>query len=132
MRMAFWAALAIAAAAFLIGCSVDLEKAVVGRYRAEVDISGIAAEHKSQALNAAAGIQGLAVEFRPDKTFSAELGPMRFEGTWKIEERVLVATATTGEFPKLSIEEGGKKLVPVFSESERKGLAGAEIWLKKE
>ncbi len=117
----------------LLGCGASLEDALPGKYRAEADISGVAPEFQDQARAASAMISGVKIEIRKDKSLSFNAPMGQSEGTWAIENgEVTISLSNGGRFPKLRPEEGGHRLVPVFSESEQKALQGARIWLKKE
>lgn len=133
MFSAIRAAAILLAAALLFGCSVDLEKAVVGRYRAEVDLSGVSEKMKTEAERAATMLSGVSVEVKEDKKVSVSAANMTMDGTWKIEDGQLILEMKDGpNFPPFRIEEAGRILRPAFSEEETSRMAGARIWLKRE
>lgn len=134
MRYGMRFALLICLAWALFACSVDLKTAVVGRYHGEADISGVKPEMRDMAEKGATLVSGWLLVIKKNGTASLTgMASTTTKGTWKLEGHTLVL-APEGEDRTISfaVEDDGKRLVPIFEESEKSFLQGAKFWFKKE
>lgn len=119
-------------ALFVAGCGVNLEKAVVGKFRGEIDISGVDAKEKAAAEMGATMLKGFTFDIKEGGKATMTGMGMNEEGTWKLEGTKLTITNKSGKPQTFNVEDGGKKLVPEMTAEEAKVFQGAKIWFKKE
>lgn len=132
MRAIPFFALLAGFAILLSGCAQSLEKAVVGKYRAEVDVSGLPEKEKKMAEQISAFIGNVTYEIKEGGKSTATIMGQPQEGQWTLEGSTLTVKPAQGEPVKFKVEEGGKKLVPDLTEEQNKMMQGAKIWFKKE
>lgn len=130
MQRALIAGLFVTLALVFAGCAANLEKAVIGKYRGEIDISGVDAKNKQVAEMGAAMMKGITFEIKEGG--KAAVSGVPDEAKWTLEGTKMTVTPTKGEKLIFTVEEGGKKLVPELTKDQNKMLEGAKIWFKKE
>lgn len=134
MRYGLRLALLMSVAWALFSCAADLKSAVIGRYHGEADISAVKPEARELAEKGATMISGWLLEIKKNgKATLSGMGNSTTRGTWTLEGHTIVLTPENEDRSlKFSIEDGGKRLVPILEESERSFLQGAQVWFKKE
>jgi len=132
MQRVLIASLFMAVMLFVAGCGANLEKAIVGKFRGEIDISGVAAKDKAAAEMGATMLKGFTFEIKEGGKAAMSGMGMNEEGTWKLEGSKLTITNKSGKPQKFDVQDGGSKLVPDMTADEAKMFQGAKIWFKKE
>lgn len=121
-----------ALAVLLAGCAANLEKAIIGKFRGEIDVSAVPASDKAAAEMGATMMKGITFELKEGGKAAMTAMGMNEEGTWKLEGNKLTISGKRGDPMKLVVEDGGKKLVPEMTEDQSKMFKGAKVWFKKE
>jgi hypothetical protein len=132
MRRHIWFVIVIAG--LLAGaCGPNLEKAVVGKYVAEIDSSNMKGEEKAQAEMMAAFMKGITMELKEDKTAVMSAMGQTKSGTWKLEDKKVVVTVEGEKDPGVFfVEDGGETLVADAESMEMGDMKGARLLFKKD
>ena len=132
MKTLFAAALLFLALA-LAGCSVPLDKAILGRYHGELDITGTDKRLLEPMKRAATGLKGSTIDIKEGGKATFAAFGQSGAADWKLEGFKLSITPDGSDQPiEFLVSDGGAKLTPVFTERERAFFRGAKPWFKKE
>lgn len=114
----------------LIGCQ-GLEKKIVGKYKVNVDTSGMPADKKAMADAAKSMLSGMTLELKADKTSEMTMGTNKQAGTWKLTGDEVEITAGAGKPMKAKASSDGKSLTPILDAEQEKMFQGVKMTFQK-
>ena len=112
-----------------VGCSANLEKAVVGDYGFELDTAGMSAQDKAGADMVKGMMSSMTVTLKADKTATMKVLGQEQAGTWSIDGDMITITSQ-GQPMKGKVLDGGKK-IEVSDTSGMGGGKGGKMFLVK-
>ena len=116
----------------LYGCAVPLEKAIVGRFHGDADLSGLDKSMKAYEKQILTGIKEATIEIQEGGKATVNGNGQNFDATWKLEEKNLILTLSKlNETQRFEVSEGGNKFTAV-STKDHPIAAGLKVWFKKE
>lgn len=129
MRQFILASLLAFSAFALFGCSGDLSKQIVGKYKMELDTTNLKEEQKGMAEMAKSFMGNMTLEIHEDKKATIDLGFAKEDGTWELEgNKLKISSKMQVDKPMvLVVSDNGNTLTPEMTEEEKKQMEGLQF-----
>lgn len=120
-----------AVALVLVGCGGNLEKAVVGKWKFDIDTSSLKPEEKQAAEFGKAFLAMVTVELKDDKTMSISAMGQDQKGTWKLDGNTITINGPDGKPMVGKVIDGGDK-IELTDMGTNDDMKGAKAFLVKD